>query len=206
MSSDSFNEAVARAAHAEERKAAERKEAETAAAAAAAARKREQDRAANEIENLITAFQRALVAQGMPGCEVVTVRPEKKKRFGGDRAFTIQRAVLPEALPHWYEIVTDEGSCRSWSSGTQDLVVAGEAAWVGQREHHDYGGTISPFRAMHSWVYEKMVGSSEKVDGLREILATYPSYRSHPQESYSQVYDALVLWIAQRAPSLRLDV
>lgn len=205
MSSDSFNEAVARAAQAEQLKAAAGREAETAAVAAATARKGDQARAADKIENLITAFQRALVAQGMPGCDVVAVRPEKKTLFG-DKAFTIQRAVLPKALPHWYELGGYEGSDRTWSSGTKDLVVAVEAAWVGQREHHDGGSTTPPFRAMHSWVYAKMVGSSEKVDGLREILAAYPIYRSHPQESYSQVYDALVLWIAQRAPSLRLEI
>jgi hypothetical protein len=204
MSSDSFNEAVARAAKAEQIKAAARREAETVAAAAATTRKGEQDRAADAIENLIAAFQRALVEQGMPGCDVVTVRPETKKRFGSkSTAFTIRRAVLPEALPHWYRIGEDN---KDWSSGTKDLVVAGEAAWVGQREHHDSGSTTAPFRAMHSWVYEKMVASSETVDGLREILASYPSYRSHPQESYSQVYETLVLWIAQRAPSLRLEI
>lgn len=202
MGFEDLNQAIARAAEIERIREAQQKEADHAAelsrTAAAASRAREESQAAEEIEGLISAFQRALVAHGMPGTEVAEVRPTKKRMFGRG-PFHIRLAVIPNAFQEWSISGSQiDGGNSEWRSGSCDLTVGHETAFVGRSA-----------MTLDSAVYEARRTSAEPVCGLRRLLATYPSDysadRSHALANVSLVRNALVTWIARNAPDIRLE-
>lgn len=202
MGFEDLNQAIAKAAEIERIRGAQRKEADHAAelsrAAAAAVRAREEAEAAGEIERLISAFQRALVAHGMPGTEVAEVRPTRKRMFGRG-PFQIRLAVIPNAFQQWSISGSEiDGGNSEWRSGSCDLTVGHETALVGRSA-----------LTLDGAVYEARRACGEPVCGLRRLLATYPGHysadRSHALANVSLVRNALVAWIASNAPDLRLE-